>query len=141
MWTCPKCGSKVDPSFNVCWNCGTSAQGVEDPNFVPADQAGPIDDPRYDPTAEPTEPGAPIAGEVVACYQAFSLIEAKFLADQLNEAGIAAMADARDMQDEFGTMEGNPRIYCREADLAAARAWLEAYEQRKKAEGGPKLEP
>ena len=23
MWTCPKCGTKVDPSFDVCWACGT----------------------------------------------------------------------------------------------------------------------
>jgi hypothetical protein len=68
------------------------------------------------------------------------LIEAKFLADQLNEAGIPAMADARDMQDEFGTMDGNPNVYCREYDLNRARAWLVAFEERRKAEGGPKLE-
>jgi hypothetical protein len=140
MWTCPKCGTKVDPSFEVCWKCGTSKEGVEDPNFVAADEAAPIVDPAYDPIAEPEPGGPPIEGEVVPCYQAFSLIEAKFLADQLNEAGIPAMADARDMQDEFGTMDGNPNVYCREQDLARARAWLEAFEERRKAEGGPKLE-
>lgn len=141
MWTCPKCGSKVDPSFDVCWNCGTSREGVEDPNFVSADQAGPIPDPQYDPTAEPVPGGGPTEGNVVPCYQAFSLIEAKFLADQLNQAGIQAMADTFDMQDALGPMDGNPRVYCQESDLAAARAWLEAYEERRKAEGGPKLEP
>ncbi len=140
MWTCPKCATKVDPSFDVCWKCGTSQEGVEDPTFVAADAAEPIVDPTYDPIAEPVPGGIPISDEVVPCYQAYSLIEAKFLADQLNEAGIPAMADARDMQDEFGTMDGNPNVYCREYDLNRARAWLVAFEERRKAEGGPKLE-
>lgn len=140
MWTCPKCATKVDPSFDVCWKCGTTQEGVEDPAFVSADEAAPIEDPTYDPISEPVPGGIPINDEVVPCYQAFSLIEAKFLADQLNLAGIPAMADARDMQDEFGTLDGNPNVYCRQYDLARARAWLEAFEERRKAEGGPKLE-
>ena len=37
MWTCPKCDAKVDPSFEVCWRCGTSPEGVEDPGFLRAD--------------------------------------------------------------------------------------------------------
>ena len=45
MWTCPKCHAKVDPSFEVCWKCGTTPDGVEDPTFVRADDAGPIEDP------------------------------------------------------------------------------------------------
>ena len=51
MWTCPKCGAKVDPSFEVCWQCGTTREGVEDPNFVRADETPPIEDPLYDPYA------------------------------------------------------------------------------------------
>lgn len=141
MWTCPKCATKVDPSFEVCWNCGTNAQGVEDPGFVKADDAAPIEDRTLDPIAEPAAPGAPpVEGEIVSCYQAYSVIEAKFLADQLTENGIPATADVRDMQDEFGGINGNPNVYCREADYAHARAWLEAYEERRKAEGGPLLE-
>jgi outer membrane protein assembly factor BamB len=34
MWNCPKCGVKVDPSFDVCWSCGTTKDGIEDPAFV-----------------------------------------------------------------------------------------------------------
>ena len=33
MWTCPKCGTKVDPGFDICWSCGTSIDGTEDPAF------------------------------------------------------------------------------------------------------------
>jgi hypothetical protein len=44
MWRCPKCRSKVDDSFEVCWSCGTTADGIEDPTFVTADEADPIPD-------------------------------------------------------------------------------------------------
>jgi hypothetical protein len=35
MWTCPKCGAEVDAEFQICWQCGTTEEGVEDPSFVP----------------------------------------------------------------------------------------------------------
>ncbi|GEM_PF-1517613 len=34
MWTCPKCSKKVDDTFEICWSCGTSIDGVEDPHFL-----------------------------------------------------------------------------------------------------------
>ncbi len=143
MWSCPKCQSKVDDGFGICWNCGTSRSGVEDPNFQPADAAEPIKDPRYDPIATPdssikaqwsNKHGA-AEDELVVCYQALSLVEAKFLADELIGQGIPAVSDTTDMQDALGAWDGNPRVYCRQPDLARARAWLEAYE-RKRMEGG-----
>lgn len=30
MWTCPKCGAKVDLAYEVSWRCRTSTEGVED---------------------------------------------------------------------------------------------------------------
>jgi hypothetical protein len=30
-WKCPKCGEEVEVQFDVCWNCGTSRPGVEEP--------------------------------------------------------------------------------------------------------------
>jgi uncharacterized protein YbjQ (UPF0145 family) len=33
MWNCKKCYERVEDSFDVCWNCGTSKDGVEDPSF------------------------------------------------------------------------------------------------------------
>ena len=142
MWTCPKCGARVDAGFEVCWQCGTTPEGVEDPTFVRADDTPAIEDPLYDPVARP-EPGATgelpddsPAADLVECYQALSLMESKFLADELSAAGIPAMSDTQDLQDALGTWQGNPRVYCRSEDFDRARAWLEAYEARRKAEHG-----
>ncbi len=33
MWTCQKCQEKIEDSFDACWNCGTSQEGVENPDF------------------------------------------------------------------------------------------------------------
>jgi uncharacterized protein YbjQ (UPF0145 family) len=33
MWRCPKCGERHEETFDVCWNCGTSQDGTEDPDF------------------------------------------------------------------------------------------------------------
>jgi hypothetical protein len=33
MWQCGKCREKVEDNFDVCWNCGTSKEGVVDPGF------------------------------------------------------------------------------------------------------------
>lgn len=33
MWTCPKCREEVDDELEVCWACGTTVEGVEDPHF------------------------------------------------------------------------------------------------------------
>jgi hypothetical protein len=149
MWTCPKCQSKIDPVFAVCWKCGTSREGVEDPNFVTADEAGPIDDPRYDPIAVPDEPVkqawnevvGDAGAELVACYQALSLMEAKFVADQLNAEGIPAMSDTQDMQDALGAWEGNPRVYVRAHDYPRARLWILRYEANRRVNPERHLEP
>src|ERR1700733_8446507 len=37
MWACSKCGEQVGDDFEVCWSCGTSKDGVEDPTFRRAD--------------------------------------------------------------------------------------------------------
>jgi hypothetical protein len=57
MWHCTKCRESLEDSFNVCWSCGTSKEGVEDPSFQRAEDvaATPIDiaaEPRP-PTATP----------------------------------------------------------------------------------------
>jgi hypothetical protein len=33
MWQCLKCREKIEDSFDVCWRCGTSKEGVADPQF------------------------------------------------------------------------------------------------------------
>jgi hypothetical protein len=34
-WRCPRCGSEVEPGFEVCWKCGTARDGAVDPDFAP----------------------------------------------------------------------------------------------------------
>lgn len=70
--------------------------------------------------------------ELTPCYQALSLMEAKFIADQLNAEGIKAVSDGQDMQDFLGAWEGNPRVYVRKVDLPRAEKWLVEYEEHRK---------
>jgi len=48
MWTCSKCREQVEDGFDACWNCGTSREGIEDPDFVR--------DAVAEQRARPTEP-------------------------------------------------------------------------------------
>ena len=138
MWTCPKCGTKVDPSFEVCWKCGTSVEGVEDPTFVSSDDAMPadpldLDMPRGDdPIPELPEP----LEDLVEAYWAIDLLQAKFLADQLTEAGIPAVSDLHDMHEALGSMSSGPRVWVRAVDLPRARAWLDEFDAKFRAEHG-----
>ncbi len=140
MWTCPKCGTKVDPSFEVCWSCGTSPDGVEDPSFVPADgprpDASPLDLDMPKGTAPLPEPAPGPAGDLVECYWAIDVMQAKFLADQLTDNGIPAVADLHDMHDALGSMSSGPRVWVRAEDLARAKAWLDAYDEQFRTEHG-----
>ncbi len=92
MWTCSKCGTRVDPAFEVCWRCGTNYQGEEDSDFVVADDASPIADPtdylRLD-VGKPDEGELPAApSELVPCFESNSPVEAKLVADELAAEGI-----------------------------------------------------
>lgn len=35
MWECKKCRESLEDTFDVCWKCGTSMEGIEDPSFRP----------------------------------------------------------------------------------------------------------
>ena len=134
MWTCVKCGSKVDPSFDVCWKCGTTADGIEDPTFVVADEVTPTESPldtdMPEGDAPITQPLNEEAGELVEAYSALDLLQAKFLADKLSEQGIPAVSDMHDLHDALGSMNSNPKVWVRAGDLRRARAWLEDYERQ-----------
>ena len=47
-WPCPKCATEVEAFLDVCWACGTTREGVEDPDFEPA-TAPIIDSPEGGP--------------------------------------------------------------------------------------------
>src|SRR5579883_809420 len=153
MWTCPKCAAKIDPSYEVCWQCGTSREGVEDPGFVPADEAGPIDDPPLFPKFQ-AEDGLdpeledglaePHSADLVECYWARDTMQAEYLTEQLTGRGIPALADNQDIRLRGAGAAGTnplalgnpyfgPRVRVRREDLPRARAWLEAYEKGEKA--------
>jgi hypothetical protein len=140
VWTCPKCGNKVDPSFEVCWCCGTSADGVEDPTFVRADAAPPAESPLDLDMPEGDDPIPPCLTDsgfdLVEAYWALDLMQAKFLADQLTEAGIPAVADTQDLHEQLALQSSLPRVWVRACDLERAKAWLAEYDRRNQAEHG-----
>jgi hypothetical protein len=138
MWQCPKCRSEVDDSFQVCWSCGTTPDGIEDPNFVTADQTKPIDDqvvdkkPMFDDSLGDFA-GTPVP-DLVECYTARNATEAAFIANQLTDQGIPASADERDGNLSTGMWkpEYGPKVRVHQDDLPRAHAWLKAYEQHRR---------
>jgi hypothetical protein len=137
MWTCPKCQAKVDVSFEVCWRCGTSADGLEDPTFVCADDVGPILDPpvidealEVEPLVKAITPPNPFGPEVdlVEAYTAEDRMQAHFLAEELTNMGIPAVADSHEPNELFGGLDALPKVWVRVEDYARARAWLQGYE-------------
>ena len=141
MWRCPKCRSKVNDSFEVCWSCGTTPEGVEDPGFLTADDAEPIEDPVAGLDPDMDDPLDDFAGtplpELVECYMAADTIEAKFVADRLTEQGIPAIADRQDINMVMGGFRPQmwgygPKVRIRPKDLPRASAWLQEYERLKK---------
>ena len=84
-----------------------------------------------------TLPGTPMP-DLVECFMASNTIEAKFVADQLMEQGIAAIADKININLVMGGFQPQlwgygPKVRVRQDDLPKAQAWLKAYEQRRKA--------
>ena len=113
----PEVPIQVDDSFEVCWSCGTTPDGIEDPNFVTADEADPIPDEELPEGTDVDDPLADFAGtpmpDLVECYMASDAAEAKFIADQLMEQGIPAIADKIDINSAMGGMCGlDPRSVC-----------------------------
>jgi hypothetical protein len=149
MWRCPKCDSKVDDSFEVCWSCGTTADGVEDPEFVAADDLDPIAIESAPQGTDVDDPLADFAGtpmpDLVECFMAKNTIEAKFVADQLMEQGIPAIADRIDINLVMGGFRPEmwgygPKVRVRKDDLPRALAWLKSYDRRQKSREEDDLE-
>jgi len=57
VWECKKCGVSVEDTFDVCWKCGTSMEGIEHLSFQPeADSRMAAGAPRVGPEKMPDEP-------------------------------------------------------------------------------------
>ena len=141
MWICSKCGARVEPSFDVCWRCGTSYQGEEDPDFVPAEEVPPIQDPDSYPKLDTGDlPEAEVEGpplELAACFETNDPTEAKFVADQLILEGIPAT-----LQNTHHGGVGLPKdtyslypslVVVRAEDLPRAQQWVKDYQARPRA--------
>jgi hypothetical protein len=128
MWTCPKCREEVEDSFDVCWSCGTTIDGVEDPSFAAADESGPIPDGIGDEELEAIGPFADFGGtpipDLVECYMASNTIEAKFIADKID----VNMVTGGIQPQMWGY---GPKVRVRTEDLGRAQTWIKDYEQRR----------
>ena len=76
--------------------------------------------------------------DLVECYMASDTIEAKFIADQLMEQGIPAIADKININMMMGGLQPQmwgygPKIRVRQDDLPKAQAWLKTYEEHRNA--------
>ena len=54
MWKCLKCARTIEDNFNLCWFCGTSRDGIEDPDFRPEERVVGLCDMTDE--QKPTEP-------------------------------------------------------------------------------------
>ena len=144
MWQCPKCQSKVDDTFEVCWSCGTTIDGIEDPDFVTADEAEPIKNPVTQEEPELDDSLADIAGvpipDLVECYMASNATEANMIADELMAQGIQAIADKIDVNLVMGGFRSQlwgfgPKVRVRPEDLPRAQAWLKHHASQKRVAG------
>ncbi|MFO0952922.1 MAG: hypothetical protein U0835_17580 [Isosphaeraceae bacterium] len=140
MWHCPKCQTSLTDDFEVCWSCGTTIDGVEDPTFLTADEAEPIEELSVEDIPVADDPADDFAGtawdELAECYMAENTIEAKFVADQLIAVGIPAIADHQNINLVMGGWKPEmwgygPKVRVRPADLPKAAKWVHTYVERK----------
>jgi hypothetical protein len=45
-WMCPNCGERVDAGMDICWACGTEADGTESPAFETEQEEAEEDQPK-----------------------------------------------------------------------------------------------
>ncbi len=54
MWKCPSCKELIQDGFDECWNCGTHADGTQNPSFSRDPDAPNAPDQSKDPIARPS---------------------------------------------------------------------------------------
>jgi hypothetical protein len=138
MWIWSKCEARVDPSFDVCWRCGTSYQGEEDPDFVTADESPAIGDLTDYLRLEAGKPSDPEIAEppldLAPCFESNDLAEAQFVADELVGEGIpATLQNAFNVGIPSGTYSLYPcTVVVRAEDQPRARSWVDEHRGRGK---------
>jgi hypothetical protein len=133
MWTCPKCATEVEEGFEVCWNCGTAADGAEDPGFDP-EQDGIIGRENFE-----ADRAERVRGNLVTVGTFGNSAQAHLLCGRLEAAGIPAV-----VLDELGAtlyagllgMSSGIKVMVHEKDLD--RALAQARQLLGEPQGAPK---
>lgn len=129
MWNCPKCAAEVDDDFEICWSCGTSIDGVEDPDFgaEPAETTADTAEPDED-LAEPPTDNEWTREKLFTVGRFRSLTEAQSIKLRLETGGVRAIIDGENAihVTAWFTMQANPNYEVRifERDLENARRIL-----------------
>src|SRR5262249_36245043 len=117
MWTCPSCQADVEDQFEICWACGSSREGVKDPNFVRADA-----DTASTPDAEPGR-AAPDPADLVTVAAFLTPQEAHLLRARLESEGIEAFVGDELTTTAWGAdVVGGAKVEVAAKDLARAQA-------------------
>ena len=139
MWQCSKCGEEVEEDFDVCWQCGTDREGVEDPSFVTADDSEAIFDTAEDQDLQSADEMMEEFGEALpeleTCFSASNQTEARFVANELRTLGIPAVSDRVDVSANTpgGVIStAGPSVRVRSQDLTRARTWVEEYHEKRR---------
>lgn len=129
MWKCAGCHEEVEDTFNVCWNCGTSHDGVADPDF--RSQAP-------EPTHQLTAPPAKLecsrcrsgkiipAAEIMDSNQQYGSSGVKIKVDRTPEALIFRGAQLVDLRAKVCGECGHVELFVNQPDIL----WSAYKEQR-----------
>ncbi len=126
MWICSKCGAKVDADFEICWACGASADGVEDPTVSPETEGIiPVD------KLPPAEPEPAYVDWVPLTWSTMST-EAATIKARLEEEGIPVfLADSESFSTAFpfstGGFGGGVKVNVPKDELKRAQQVLAKY--------------
>ena len=123
MWTCPKCKIEIEPSFDVCWACGTSRDGESTSGFDP-EAEGIMGKDTYTAESE-----AKKREDLVTLATFWNAPEAHVVRSRLEADGIAAV-----VTDELATTttwgllndSGGVKVEVPAAQLGRARELMES---------------
>ena len=86
MWTCSNCGESVEDDFDACWKCGTTWDGVANPQFQAV--TSPVE---AHVAADVTNIANPIA--CVRCSQALSFVGRKRFHEGANWGALGELGE------------------------------------------------
>lgn len=82
MWTCRKCNAEVEANFEICWSCGTSIDGAQDPSFR-----------RFDRDEDVPAPAVSVLPQTAVATEKLVAIATYWIAGQAHEVQCILEAD------------------------------------------------